>query len=103
MPPRDGKSTRTTARSGYVILLSPVTAIRSSEVGAPSINAVCTGPAVWVAQLPIWPVPKSRKPRQLYGTYQELNGRYSAAPSQSSQSRLDGIGSVGGGSFRPVG
>jgi hypothetical protein len=63
--PRAGNSSRTVALAGYVILLSPLTLMRSMVVGAPSCSAVCTGPALWVAQFPIWPVPKSRKPRQL--------------------------------------
>jgi len=49
--------------SAMLFLLATLT--RSMLVGAPSISAVCTGPAVCVAQLPIWPVPKSRNPRQL--------------------------------------
>ena len=51
------------------ILLGPSMLTHSTLDGAPSCSAVCTGPAVCVAQLPIWPVPKSRNPRQLYGTY----------------------------------
>ena len=64
------------------MLLLPSMLTHSTLVGAPSCSAVCTGPAVCVAQLPIWPVPKSKNPRQLYGTYQELKGRIGAAPSQ---------------------
>ena len=77
--------------------------MHSTLAGAPSCSAVCTGPAACVAQLPICPVPKSKKPRQLYGTYYELNGRMGASPSHSSQSKVSGADSSGGGSFRPVG
>jgi hypothetical protein len=47
------------ARVGKVMLLRPTWLTHSTLVGAPSCSAWWTGPAVWVAQLPIWPVPKS--------------------------------------------
>src|SRR5215469_5983470 len=85
------------------MLLFPSEVMHSTAVGAPSCSAVCTGPAVCVAQLPTWPVPKSRNARQLYGTYQVLNGRMDAAPIQRSQSRVAGTAASGGGCCSPVG
>ena len=42
---------------GKEILLGPTCVTHSTLLAAPNCSAVCTGPAVWVAQLPIWPVP----------------------------------------------
>ena len=56
------------ARGNNVVFMDPYTVDyprQNRNLCVSPTNAVCTGPAVCVAQLPTCPVPKSQKPRQL--------------------------------------